>query len=114
MAWSAVRRTWAYLAIPLVAAAGSVVAAAPVTAAAPPAIVMTVGWNHGCALRSSLSAGPVCWGENSEGQLGNGTTTASLTPVAVDTSGALNGVTLTKIAGGGAHTCGLSSAGRAY
>jgi alpha-tubulin suppressor-like RCC1 family protein len=62
---------------------------------------------HTCAV---LANGTVrCWGENSLGQLGNGTTTSSTTPVQV--SGVGDAVA---IATGGAHSCVILSNGRAY
>ena len=52
-----------------------------------------------------------CWGPNGNGQLGNNSTDPSLVPVAVDTSGALDGSTVTEIEGGNQHTCAIASGG---
>ncbi len=63
------------------------------------------GADHSCAL---LANGTVeCWGYNDEGQLGNGTVTASNVPVAVN---GLSGQ-VTAIAVGGAFSCALLSGG---
>ena len=59
---------------------------------------------HTCAV---LSGGTVkCWGYNSQGQLGNGTTSTSSTPVSVS-----NISTATSVSAGGQHTCAVLSGG---
>jgi alpha-tubulin suppressor-like RCC1 family protein len=66
---------------------------------------VTAGENHTCAL---LSTGHIeCWGDNEDGELGDGTTTISEpTPVAV------KGITdATQVAASGEHTCALLSTG---
>jgi len=51
------------------------------------------------------------WGYNDEGELGNGGTTGSLVPVAVDVSGVLAGRKVAKIAAGQYHTLALCTDG---
>ncbi len=51
------------------------------------------------------------WGFNSDGQLGNGTTTSSSTPVAITLA---SGVTATAVAAGYAHSLAIGSNGRIY
>ena len=73
---------------------------------------IVAGDYHTCALSSAGAA--YCWGYNGNGRLGDGTTTDRSSPVAVNTSGALDGVTLTQLALGSNSTCALSSTGAAY
>ncbi len=66
------------------------------------------GYYHTCA----ISSGQVfCWGQGGDGRLGNGATTTSSTPVAVN-NGLLSS-NVTSITAGNAHTCAIAS-GAAY
>src|ERR1044071_645670 len=73
---------------------------------------ISVGQIHTCALDTAGLA--YCWGDNTNGELGNNSITASSSPVAVTSSGVLSGKTLVQITGGANFTCALSSAGLAY
>ena len=59
------------------------------------------GNDHACALAGPAGNKPFCWGNNNDGEIGDGTTTQRLTSVAV--SGSL---ALAEITAGGKHTCG--------
>ncbi|MGA0306598.1 MAG: RCC1 domain-containing protein, partial [bacterium] len=68
------------------------------------------GRTHTCAVLDNGSA--TCWGNNSNGQLGDGTTTQSTSPVAVSGLGSVSSIS----AGGnsnGSHTCALLDNGSA-
>jgi len=73
---------------------------------------ITAGGQDTCVLDRAGAA--YCWGENTHGQLGDGSTTDSTVPVAVSTTGGLFGKTLTQITTDGDQTCALDRAGKAY
>jgi alpha-tubulin suppressor-like RCC1 family protein len=70
------------------------------------------GRNHSCALAQSDSdqADRVyCWGLNSSGQLGDGSTAARTTPAPVTTQ-----LTFIRVSSGSSHSCALTSESAAY
>jgi alpha-tubulin suppressor-like RCC1 family protein len=72
---------------------------------------IAAGWGHTCAV--STTGAVYCWGWNSDGELGNNSTTESNVAVqvkGVGGSGLLSGIA--SIAAGGYHTCALSATGR--
>ena len=63
--------------------------------------------NHTCGVTTD---GPAyCWGVNSSGELGDGTTEERVEPVPVE-----GGHSFAQISGGGTHTCGVTTDGTAY
>jgi alpha-tubulin suppressor-like RCC1 family protein len=70
---------------------------------------VSTGSLHACGPVNSSANGTAfsyayCWGDNSSGQLGNGTTTNSAMPIVV--AGGLN---FQQASAGGRHTCGVTS-----
>lgn len=76
-----------------------------------PAMSSSAPFAHVCVVANSAL---YCWGENNYGQLGNGSTTDSIVPVAVSTSGVLSGKTIVGVISGIPHSCALSSLGKVY
>ncbi len=68
---------------------------------------MAVGGGHICGLTSEGAA--YCWGDNSQGQLGDGTRTTRATPTVVRAT-----VRFTDISVGASHTCALGADGSAW
>jgi len=66
-----------------------------------------VGFYHTCGVTSVGAA--YCWGDNTYGQLGDGTTTEQTSPVLVT-----GGLTFAAVSAGSYHTCGVTSGGAAY
>lgn len=70
------------------------------------ATAVSAGSNHTCAVLDSNNV--QCWGNNTAGQLGNGTTIDSSIPVTVSNP---DNFSFSAIASGGNHTCALTTDG---
>lgn len=68
-------------------------------------VAIAAGQDHTCAVTSAGAA--LCWGDNSQGELGNGASTQSSLPVQV--SGVTTGIT--SISAGSGFTCAVTTAG---
>jgi alpha-tubulin suppressor-like RCC1 family protein len=82
----------------------------PVTVSLPEGVrftALTVGGSFACALATTGAA--YCWGENSSGQLGVGSTRTANAPVQVQSP-----VPFRMVVAGGLHACALSAGGSAY
>jgi alpha-tubulin suppressor-like RCC1 family protein len=86
-----------------------------VTLAASSATITAIsagGFGYTCAATTDGAAW--CWGGNSSGQLGNGTTTDSLVGVRVTKAGGANLTGVTALSAGLDHTCARTSDGAAW
>jgi alpha-tubulin suppressor-like RCC1 family protein len=70
-------------------------------------VSMTAGRSYTCGV--TIAAAAYCWGINSSGQLGDGTTTDRTTPALVS-----GGLRFASLSAGRQHACGVTTAGAAY
>ncbi|NDB18899.1 MAG: hypothetical protein EB027_06520, partial [Actinobacteria bacterium] len=66
-------------------------------------------WYDHRPIHPATSGAVFCWGRNSSGQFGDGTTTSRLVPGLTG-----GGMAFTSLVAGGGHVCGLTSVGTAY
>lgn len=66
---------------------------------------LSAGWSHACALTGA--GGAMCWGDNTFGQLGNGTWNSNLNTVPT----AVAGLTFSAISAGSRSTCAVATDG---
>ncbi len=64
---------------------------------------------NGVHLRATTSGDAYCWGDNAQGQLGDGTTTPSAAPILVS-----GGLSFSRLWAGNDHTCGRTTTQDAY
>ena len=70
---------------------------------------VALGDTHSCVVTSG--GGVKCWGSNSSGRLGDGTTTSRSTPVSVLASAGVELTGIVAVSAGSAHSCALTSTG---
>ena len=75
-------------------------------------VALAAGYEHSLALTSD--GGIYAWGSNVAGELGTGSPSDSLVPVAVDTGGVLSGKTIQQIQAGWGTSAVLDSDGEVY
>jgi alpha-tubulin suppressor-like RCC1 family protein len=90
--------------------AGAATEAAP--RAATEVLAVDAGETSSCGLDAAGAA--FCWGSNHRGELGDGTTTNSLLPVAVARGELPSDAAFTTVTVAGEHACALTQAGRPY
>ena len=73
---------------------------------------IAAGYNHTCATDRAGAA--YCWGDNSRGELGDGSTVSSSVPVAVQAGGVLVGQRVTHISAAFHYTCATDRAGAGF
>lgn len=73
-------------------------------------VSLALGSAHACGLTATGTA--YCWGANTHGQLGDGTTATSSTPVAVSLPAGVTG--FASLSAGDMHTCGIAATGAGY
>ena len=73
---------------------------------------ISTGHYHTCAVASDDKI--YCWGENNNGELGNGSTVDSRVPVAVNMTGVLAGKTIKQMSVGTYNTCVIASDDKVY
>ncbi len=91
----------------LVTTATATATATPIPGPRKPFTSLVTGGFHTCGLTSGGEA--YCWGSNSNGQLGDGTSDDHASPIAVG-----GGRRFTSLVAAAFHTCGLDVGGKAY